>query len=65
MAKSKIVKANEKIADKVTDCFGKICDTAVGAYTKIEDGFVDRFLTKDGESTEQAKKRIKEETKKL
>ena len=43
MAKSKLVKANEKIAEKV-----------VGVYTKIEDKFVDQFLTKDGETVEDA-----------
>lgn len=41
MAKSKIVEANEKIADK----------------------FVDSFLTKDGESVEEAKERLAAEQK--
>ena len=48
MAKSKIGKANDKIAEKV-----------VGAYTKIEDAFVDRYLTKSGETIEEAKKRLR------
>lgn len=30
-------------------------------YTKIEDKFVEEFLTKDGESVEEAKKRLKKE----
>ena len=50
MAKSKLVKANEKIAEKV-----------VGTFAKIEDAFVDRYLTKDGESVEEAKQRLKKE----
>lgn len=50
MAKSKLVKANEKIEN-----------TVVSGYTKIEDAFVDRYLTKDGETVEDAKKRIKGE----
>lgn len=61
MAKSKLVKANEKIAEKVVGTFEKIEDTVVGGYTKIEDAFVDRYLTKDGESIEEAKQRLKKE----
>ena len=59
MAKSKLAKANEKIAEKVVGTFEKIEDTVVGSYTKIEDAFIDRYLTKDGESIEEAKKRLK------
>ena len=47
MAKSKLVKANEKIAENV-----------VGGYKKIEDKFVDEFLTRDGETFEEAKQRL-------
>lgn len=63
MAKSKIIKANEIIAEKVVETFGKIEDTVVGGYTRIEDAFVDRYLTKDGETIEEAKKRLQEEQK--
>lgn len=65
MAKSKLAKANEKIAEKVVDAFEKIEDTIVGGYTKIEDAFVDRYLTKEGESVEEAKERLKKEQKGL
>lgn len=61
MAKSKLVKTNEKIAKKFTTGFQKISNTVVGGYTKIEDKFVDNYLTKDGETVEEAKKRLKEE----
>ena len=61
MAKSKLVKANEKIAEKVVDTYKKIEDTVVGGYTKIEDAFVDRYLTKEGDSIEEAKERLKRE----
>ncbi len=61
MAKSKLVKVNEKIAEKVVGTYEKIEDTVVGGYTKIEEAFVDRYLTKDGETVEEAKKRIKGE----
>lgn len=75
MAKSKIVKANEKIAEVVTDGYKKIEKGVVDGYkkmekgvvdgyTKIEDKFVDAYLTKDGETVEEAKKRLKNENKK-
>jgi ribosomal protein L9 len=35
----------------------------VGAYKKVEDKFVDQYLTKDGESVEDAKARLKAEQK--
>lgn len=59
MAKSKLVKANEKIAESVTNGFQKIQDTVVGGYTKIEDKFVAQYLTHEGESVAQAKERLK------
>ncbi len=74
MAKSKIVKANEKIAEAVTDGYKKIQSGVVDGYkkieqgvidgyTKIEDKFVETFLAKDGETIEEAKARLKEESK--
>ena len=59
MAKSKIVKTNEKIAEAVTSCYKKIEKGVVDGYTKIEDKFVDAYLTKDGETVEEAKARLK------
>lgn len=64
MAKSKLVKTNEKIAEKVIGTYQKIEDTVVGGYNKIEDAFVDRYLTKDGETVEEAKKRLKQKNAK-
>lgn len=74
MAKSKLVKMNEGIADNVTKGFHKISETVVtgfqkvsdgvvNGYTQIEDKFVDQYLTKDGESIIDAKKRLKDEHK--
>ena len=74
MAKSKIVKANEKITEAVTDGYKKIEkgvvdgykkieQGVVSGYTKIEDKFVDAYLTKDGETVEEAKARLKKENK--
>lgn len=72
MAKSKIVQANEKIAEAVAegykkiekgvvDGYKKIEQGVVAGYTKIEDKFVDAYLTKDGETVEEAKARLKKE----
>lgn len=74
MAKSKIVKANEKIAEAVTtgykkvekgvvDGYKKIERGVVCGYSKIEDKFVEAYLTKDGETVEEAKARLKKEDK--
>ncbi len=69
MEKSKFVEVNEKIAEGVTTGYKKIEDGVVGGYKKIEDGvvdgfnkvsdkFVEKFFTKDGETVEDAKKRL-------
>ena len=52
MAKSKLVKANKKIKKAV-----------VGSYQKIEDKFIDNFLRQDNETIEEAKERLKKESK--
>ncbi len=61
MAKSKLVQANEKIADAVVGGYKKIEDSVTGAYKKVEYRFVDRYLTREGETVEDAKKRLAEE----
>ena len=61
MAESKLVKANEKIAESVTGGFQKIQDAVVEGYTKIEDKFVAQYLTHDGETVAEAKMRLKQE----
>lgn len=74
MAKSSIVKANEKIAEAVcdgykkiekgvVDGYKKIEQGVVAGYTKVEDKFVATYLTKDGESVEEAKTRMRNENK--
>lgn len=63
MAKSKIVKANEKITEAVTGGYKKIEKGVVSGYTKLENKFVDTYLTKDGETVEEAKARLKKENK--
>ena len=72
MSEFNLKKTNEKIAEGVTEGFRKIEDSVVGGYKKIEDGvvegfskitdkFVDKFLTHEGESVEDAKKRLENE----
>lgn len=62
---SKIVEANKKIEKAVVGAYNKVEDTVVGAYKKVEDKFVDTFLAKDGETTEEAKERMQKEQAKL
>lgn len=72
MAKSKFIEINKKIEKNVVDGYKKIENGVVEGYKKIENGvtegfqkitdkFVDNFLTKDGESIEEAKERLKTE----
>jgi len=72
MAKSKLVQANEKIAENVVGGYKKIEtgvvggykaieDSVVGGFTDMTDSFVDRFLTKDGETVREAKRRLARE----
>ena len=66
---SKFVEANEKIAEGVVKGYKKIEDGVVSGYKKIETGVVDGFgkvtdmcveklFAKDGETVEDAKKRL-------
>ena len=72
MAKSKLVKVNEKIAQKVTEGYHAIEHGVVGGYQAVEhaavqgfgkltDAFVEEFLTRDGESVQEAKQRLAQE----
>ena len=58
MAKSKFVKANEKIAETVVSGYKKIEECVAGGFTRMTDKFVDEFLTRDGETVEEAKARL-------
>ncbi len=59
MARSKIPQISKKIGDTVVDAYRTVEKTVVKGYTKIEDGFVDRYLTREGETVEEAKERLK------
>lgn len=69
---SKLVEANEKIAEAVVGGYKKIEDGVVAGYQKIEKGAVDGFnkvtdrcveklFAKEGETVEEAKKRLSRE----
>jgi len=62
---SKIVDANKKIEKAVVDGYKKVENVFVSGYKNIEDKFVDTFLKKDGETTDEAKERIKAEQEKI
>ena len=66
---AKIADMNGKIAQTVTEGYKKIEDSVVGGYKKIEDGvvegfgkvsdkFVEKLFAREGESAEEAKKRL-------
>ena len=62
---SKIVEANKKIEKAVVGAYNKVEDTVVGAYKKVEDKFVDIFIKDAGETTEEAKERLKKQQAEL
>lgn len=71
---NKFAEVNQKIEETVVSGYKKIEDSVVGGYKKIEEGavegfqkisdkFIDNFLTKDGETVEEARKRMAAEVK--
>lgn len=58
MAKSNLVKVNQKIEKGVVSGYKKIEDRVVDGFQKISDKFVDNYLTKEGETVEEAKERL-------
>ncbi len=54
-----VVGGYQKIEAAVVGSYHKVEDAVVGAYRKVEDHFVGKFLTRDGESVEDAKERMK------
>ena len=53
-----VVSGHQKIEDGVVGGYQKIEDGVVGSYRKIEDKFIDTFLAREGETTQEAKARI-------
>lgn len=58
-----MAKANEKIAEGIAHSYKKIEEEAVGGFNKVADKCVDNFLTKEGESVEEARVRLAAEQK--
>ena len=69
MDNNKLAQANEKIAETVVEGYKKIENGVVSGYKKIEesvvegfnkvsDKFVEKLFTREGESVEDAKKRL-------
>ena len=58
MTMSKIVEAKEKIAEAVVGGYKKIETGVVEGFEKVTDKCVEKLLAKDGESVEDAKKRL-------
>ena len=56
-----VVNGYKKVENTVVKGYKKIEDSVVSGYTKIEDKFVSEYLTHDGETVEEAKKRLKKE----
>ena len=55
---SKIAETNEKIAEKVVEGYKKIENGVIEGFNKISDKCVEVLFAKDGESVEDAKKRL-------
>lgn len=69
-----VVSAYQKIEDGVVSGYKKIEDAVVGGYKKIEEGvvegfakvtdkFVEKLFTREGETVEEARKRLSGEAK--
>ena len=55
---SKFTKANEKIAEGVVKGYKKIENGVVDGFNKVSDKCVEKLFAKEGESVEDAKKRL-------
>ena len=53
-----VVGAYKTIEEDVVGAYKKVEEGFVGAYKKVEDTFVEKFFAKEGESVEDAKKRL-------
>lgn len=59
-----VVEGYKNIENSVVEGYKKIEDGVVGGFEKISDSFVEKHLTKEGETVEEAKARIAEEQEK-
>ena len=54
-----VVETYEKIEDGVVGGYKKVENSFVSGYRKIEDKFIQKFLAREGESTEEARERLR------
>ncbi len=54
-----VVQVYQAIEDGVVGTYQKVENAVVGGYQKVEDRFVGKFLTRDGETPEEAKERLR------
>ena len=54
-----VVDTYKAIEKGVVGAYKAVEDSVVGAYQKVEDAFVEKFLTKPGETVDEAKARLK------
>lgn len=55
----RVTEAFHQVEGAATGGYARIEDAVVGRYTKIEDAFVERYLAREGETVEEAKRRLK------
>ena len=63
MARSRFIRSNRQIQKKVVNCYKNIEHAVVGGYGKVEEIFLDQFLTHENESAEEAKKRLRKKNR--
>lgn len=54
-----VVKTHHQIENDVVSAYQKTKDLAVNSFNSVSDKFIARFFTRDGESVESAKARLK------
>ena len=57
----KLANMVEKISGSVTEGYQKIEDGVVDGFNKVSDKFVEKLFAKEGETVEEAKKRLRGE----
>ena len=55
-----VVDTYKSIEDGVVGTYQKLENSVVGAYEKLENKMVEKLFTKDGETVEEAKQRLKD-----
>ena len=58
-----VVAGYKQIEEGVVEGYKKVESGVVGGFNKMTDKFVGKFLTRDGETVEEAKARISEDQK--